>query len=236
MSDVGLRRPSAPLPYKMTECKSSRKTWRAAATNVATATPETPGKPSGSFPTGDSIADMVRESLRRSKEFNSGRVETIPCQCGFNSSSDERGPHRVKLSLPGNCPIRVNNQADSRLVTETHQATAILTEACRPTLRFGGCAPECKSVSSGRIRDGYRVRGAGHREYDAVMPCSKLGAPKIGASVPPAWTEPPGALSWVSLTSPKGVEPGPATLVRMSERLARHGLSPHGSSSEPCSS
>ena len=28
------------------------------------------------------------------------------------------------------------------------------------------------------------VRGAGHREYDAVRPCWKLGAAKIGASVP----------------------------------------------------
>jgi hypothetical protein len=98
------------------------------------------------------------------------------------------------------------------------------------------CVTVCESVSSGRLKDGYRVRGAAHREYDAVTPCWKLGAPKIGASVPPAGTEPPGALSWLSLTSPKGVEPRSAWVVRMSERLARHGLSPRGSSSEQWSS
>ena len=83
---------------------------------------------------------------------------------------------------------------------------------------------------------GYRVRAAGHREYDAVTPCWELGAAKIGASVLPAWTEPPGALSWVSLTSPKGVGPRSARLVQVPERLAGHGLSPRDSSSERCSS
>ena len=74
-----------------------------------------------------------------------------------------------------------------------------------------------------------------HREYDAVTPCCKLGAAKIGTSVSPAWREQPGALSWVSLTSPRGAEPRSARLVRVSERLAGHGLSPRVSSSEQCS-
>jgi hypothetical protein len=80
-------------------------------------------------------------------------------------------------------------------------------------------------------RLGYRVRGAGHREYDAVTPCWKLGA-----SVSPAWREPPGVLRCVSLTSPKGVEAMSARPARVSERLAGRGLSPRGSSSGQCSS
>lgn len=80
------------------------------------------------------------------------------------------------------------------------------------------------------------AREASHREYDAVTRCSKLGAAKIGASVSLAWREPPGALSWVSLTNPKGIEPRSATLILVCERLAHLGLSPRGSSSAQCSS
>src|SRR5436309_1043105 len=54
----------------------------------------------------------------------------------------------------------------------------------------------------------------------------EVGRTKNRRIRPPAGTEQPGALGWVSLTSPKGVEPRSARLVRVSERLARHGLSP----------